>query len=316
MGHDKNKILIVKSGYSETFVFNSSGVCSLGDVFRTTVLLNLFMNDEVTWVTDAAALFLLEQNPYIKHLLVFNEKIESKLRGNRYDVIINLEKEPWICSLVEKVPSVFRYGYRFNKTREEMDFFSKGSGVMGATDVNKLMTGSWEQALFFLLGAKWRGESSILGYRPSSKITHDVGFNSHVGPKFPLKAWPEKHWRRLEELIFGKFTFSKQRHLNDIRRYMDWINSCRLLVTNDSLGLHLGVALGKKVLAMFGPTSPSQVPPAPNLKILTPALEWECIPCYKNECSYNDACMDYIFPEVVFDSVDKWGVDKIAGSGE
>lgn len=308
MKQGKRKVLIVKSGYSETFVSDRGRVCSLGDVFRTTVLLNLLKNDDVTWVTDAAALFLLKGNRYIKQLIAFDENIESRLNNNRYDIVINLERDTRICSMAGNINAAKRYGFWLNEVTGEIEIYGNDSGTVVADDPKKLNGNSWEQSLFLILGAKWKGESSILGYKPTSSITHDIGFNIHVGSKFPIKAWPQSNWERLEELLLGKYTFSRQRHLNDLKGYINWISSCRLLITNDSLGLHLGVVLGKKVLALLGPTSASHLSCASNLKILTPALERECIPCYKSECSYNDICMDYIFPEAVFDAIDRWTV--------
>jgi heptosyltransferase-2 len=40
---------------------------------------------------------------------------------------------------------------------------------------------------------------------------------------------------------------------------MDWIHSCRVVVSTDSLGLHLGLAMDKWVVGLFGPTDPSEI---------------------------------------------------------
>ena len=69
------KVLIIKTGYSE-FLYGGAGVenVSLGDVFRTTVLLPRYAErgDEVTWLTDSNALPLLEGNPHISELVRIN----------------------------------------------------------------------------------------------------------------------------------------------------------------------------------------------------------------------------------------------------
>ena len=66
------KILIVKLGYSETLDAEISRKSSLGDVLRTTVLLHAFKNDDVSWLVDEHAFPLLEGNPYIRQILVFD----------------------------------------------------------------------------------------------------------------------------------------------------------------------------------------------------------------------------------------------------
>src|SRR3990172_9144874 len=65
----KNKVLIIKLGYSETFDKEISRISSLGDVLRSTVVLHLFKNDDVAWLTDEKAAPLLYQNPFINRVL-------------------------------------------------------------------------------------------------------------------------------------------------------------------------------------------------------------------------------------------------------
>jgi heptosyltransferase-2 len=50
-----------------------------------------------------------------------------------------------------------------------------------------------------------------------------------------------------------------QQGKNSLFEYMDWINSCRLIISHDSLGLHLAFALDKEVIGLFGPTDPTEV---------------------------------------------------------
>ena len=93
-----------------------------------------------------------------------------------------------------------------------------------------------------------------------------------------------------------------QQGTSDIESYIDWIASCRVLVTNDSLGLHIGLALGKPVIALFGPTIASEVDGA-GLVSITPAVSWECIPCVESFCVKETPCMNYISVQVVSDAV-------------
>ncbi|HCJ65939.1 MAG TPA: glycosyl transferase, partial [Elusimicrobia bacterium] len=65
------KVLIIKLGYSETLDKEISVTSSLGDVLRTTIILNYFKNDVVTWLVDEKAYPLLEGNPYVKRILIF-----------------------------------------------------------------------------------------------------------------------------------------------------------------------------------------------------------------------------------------------------
>lgn len=40
---------------------------------------------------------------------------------------------------------------------------------------------------------------------------------------------------------------------------MKWISSCDYIVTHDSLGLHLALAMKKPFIALFGPTSSHEI---------------------------------------------------------
>jgi heptosyltransferase-2 len=131
----------------------------------------------------------------------------------------------------------------------------------------------------------------------------------HVGQLLPLKAWPKCHWDSLAELAGGRYTLTYQQSLDNLHGYIDWINSCRVLITSDTLGLYLGIALGKKVLGLFGPTSGKEQSPHPRLRLLYPELGRDCLPCFQKNCDYDDPCMKYISPAQVMAALEEWGVD-------
>jgi heptosyltransferase-2 len=308
----RHKILIVKLGYSETLAPQMRTVCSLGDVFRTTVLLHLFKDDHVTWLTDAAAVPLLQGNPHIDRLLVFDTLSVLQLQQERFDKVINLEKVPGVCALVTGIEAWAHYGFRFDAETGEAQAYERAHEALAVAtreDVKRLNDRPWAAVLYSALGHEWHGESYILGYEPAGEVTHDLGFNMHVGRLMPVKAWPPAHWDELERLCEGRYTVSRQRHLDDLTGYMDWIHSCRMLITNDSLGLYLGVAMGRKVLGLFGPTSVTEQSPHPNLRIIRPDLDRECMPCCAAECALGDPCMAHLSPREVLQAVEEWGAD-------
>jgi heptosyltransferase-2 len=49
-----------------------------------------------------------------------------------------------------------------------------------------------------------------------------------------------------------------------IEDYIEWINSCKIIVSNDSLGIHLAMAMNKKIVGLFGPTPAKEMPPYKN----------------------------------------------------
>ncbi len=96
-----------------------------------------------------------------------------------------------------------------------------------------------------------------------------------------------------------------QQGLENLSQYMDWINSCRLLVTNDSLGLHIALALRKKVVVLYGPTNPNETYFYGRGEVVYPNVDYSCIPCLSATCTQEKTCMEFIQPEEVKKRVEK-----------
>ncbi len=87
----------------------------------------------------------------------------------------------------------------------------------------------------------------------------------------------------------------------NIRQLAALIKRSRLLITNDSAPLHLGCAVGAKVLAIFGPTDPRKYGPTGDLDFVI-NKKLHCSPCENAQCAYDHECMKQISAEEVFDS--------------
>jgi heptosyltransferase-2 len=311
MVHKQHKILIIKLGYSETLIPEIGSKCSLGDVFRTTAVLHLFKDDHVTWLTDTAAIPLLESNPHIDRILPFELPSVLQLESERFDKVINLEKVPGLCALAGRIEAWSHFGFRFDRESgraEAYELAYEALAMATRENIKKLNNKPWVEVLYSMLGAVWSGESFVLGYQPKSAPCYDLGFNMHVGHLLPLKAWPGKCWEELAGLMGDRYSVTYQQSLDDLYGYMDWINSCRILITSDTLGLYLGIAMGKKVLGLFGPTSGREQSPHPNLRLIYPSIERDCLPCFQKQCDYQDPCMGYITPEQVLTAIEEWEV--------
>lgn len=296
------KALIIKLGYSETFDKDVRTTTSLGDVLRTTAILNFFKNEDVTWLVDEKAYPLLENNPYIRRILIFNLESVLQLQRERFDTVINLEKGPGICAFSDSINAWRRFGFRFDANKgiaQAYDGAEKALSLSFDLEKKKESHRFWQDSLSAMIGKDWKGKEYILGYQPKSSVRYDIGFNWVVGEKWPNKAWPKKHWERLKDLLKKKYSISWQRGLSNLYEYMDWISSCRLIVTNDSLGMHLAIALKKKIIALFGPSSSREVCLYDRGVKLLPKAPYNCIPCLKSKCFQKKNCMEFIKPEEI-----------------
>ena len=99
----------------------------------------------------------------------------------------------------------------------------------------------------------------------------------------PAKRWPVSHWRALIELLpaerFVLFGTANDAPITSaiaggfgdrvenlagrttLPEYSARLRACRLLVTNDTGGMHLANALGVPLIALFGPTNPVRTGP-------------------------------------------------------
>jgi heptosyltransferase-2 len=86
-----------------------------------------------------------------------------------------------------------------------------------------------------------------------------------------------------------------------VRDFAAMISLCDLLVTGDTLGMHLGAALGKPLVVIFGPTSSAEIEIYGRGCKVTPTIP--CQSFYRPECKASPCCVETISPVNVFDSV-------------
>jgi heptosyltransferase-2 len=228
------------------------------------------------------------------------------LQRERFDTVINLEKVPGVCALADSISAWRRYGFRFDELHgvaEAYDGCEKVVSLCKDGDLKRSSQSSWQESLLQIVGAKWDGQEYILGYHPKTKEMFDVGFNWTVGSKWPNKAWPVDKWQELKILLEGSHSYTMQQGMDNLHAYMDWINSCRLLVTNDSLGLHIALALRKKVVVLYGPTNPNETYFYNRGELIYPDVDLLCAPCLEPYCSQPVQCMEHISAASVRDSI-------------
>ena len=261
------KILIIKLGYSETLDPEIGKYVSLGDVLRTTPILSAlkdkYNNSHISWLVSQEAEPLVYNNKFIDRLLIWDDFVPFQLLSEKFDIVINLEKVSGLCALSDKIEAWNKYGFRFDNQTGNYDGYEqslKFIDYINQKSIGNTSSNCWQKSLIELLGLKWKKQNYSLGYIPKTKEIYDVGLNYQVGKKWPQKAMPIKKWKKLtKKLDKNNISYSWQEGLNSIYEYIDWINSCKTIVTQDSLGLHLALALNKKVIALFGPTSSNEV---------------------------------------------------------
>jgi len=157
-----------------------------------------------------------------------------------------------------------------------------------------------------------------------------IGLNVGVGTKWPNKGWPTNKWVELIEslntknyklLLLGGYDekelmaelCSKYNFLvdtgynNSLGEFAAIVNQCDLMITADSLALHIGTALNKKIIVLFGPTSINEIHLYGKGKKVTAPDECKCY--YNRFCSEEVSCMEKITTGMVIKAISE--VEKL-----
>lgn len=87
---------------------------------------------------------------------------------------------------------------------------------------------------------------------------------------------------------------------------IEWIRLADLMITNDTGPMHVAAALGKPLVALFGPTEPRRTGPYRHADSVL-QIDLPCSPCLKSHCRYEkpNECLNALSPAMVFERVQK-----------
>ncbi|MFH1362557.1 MAG: glycosyltransferase family 9 protein [bacterium] len=307
------RILIIKLG-------------AIGDVIRTTSILaglrEKYSPETLDWLTSQAAQEVLLHNPLIDHLYIWPDRGDIK----PYDLVIGLEDELEVREFVSqisqgKILGAFADGYT-PSSWFDMSAISR-FGLEKANELKKQNKKTFQEHLGELLGVRYEGyvfnltpeeveygQRVIrdLGLGTGEKI---IGVNTGAGKRWQMKSLGalktiELVKRLTKEMgvaclilggaeeeernqIIAKETGMPAVGVHSIRQFAAIINQCEAVVTSDSLAMHLAIALGKKLVVFFGPTSAAEIELYGLGDKIQPKLD--CLACYKKTCDKSPNCM-------------------------
>ena len=112
------------------------------------------------------------------------------------------------------------------------------------------------------------------------------------GMKALLLGGPEEAARnkRLEQQIRGIAVNTGTHHT--IHQFAGLVAQCAVVVTGDTIAMHIAIAMKVQVLVYFGSTCAQEIELyGRGSKIIT---DIDCAPCYKSKCPIDDKCMSDI----------------------
>ncbi len=269
------KILIIKLG-------------SMGDVVRTTPILHVLRGD-ITWITLEESIPLLKGVPSIKRVLPFRDF--RKIIKEEFDWVINLE-EDWkaraLCQLIH--------------AKKKTEWIDKWCLLSIDNNAKKSNRKTYQHFMFKTIGKNFNGEEYLLSVKPERAKERIVGIEKRSGGRWKMKRWNrfDKLVDRLKNNGFKYKVFGERDNILDFLRD---INKCEVVITGDTLTMHLALGLKKKVIVFFGPTSSYEVYTYGRMQKLISPMKCQC--CYKEECIKKPNCMDLIGEQDVLRTLKK-----------
>lgn len=315
------KILIIKLG-------------AIGDVIRTTPLLTRIMkeykNPEIWWLTYSPEIV----PQCVDKVLKFSTESILTLQGNKFDLLINLDKDYYACSLASSVEAIRKQGFiMLDGKPAPADEKAEAKFITGLfDDANKANDLNYLQEIFSICGWEYSGEEYILEFDKSIKwnIYNDhkkiVGLNTGCGARWVSRLWDNANWVALIKSLqdhgyYPLLLGGEQEHSNNmllseqtgaeylgyfnLRKFISLMNQCDLIVSAVTMGMHLAIGLKKPLILMNNIFNPKEFELFGRGEIVQPEKECKCF--FSPKCKNPDYfCMDSLKPATLLEAIQRY----------
>jgi heptosyltransferase-2 len=328
----QGRILLIKLG-------------AAGDVIRTTPLLaplrEKFPDHQLTWVTDFPALV----PALVDDVLPLTVESVLWLRRTKFDLVINLDKDRQACALAAEVQASVRWGFTLaddgicrpvtTGVTPAMARAAEAKFLTGLfDDVNQACTLSYPQEIFAICGFEFKGQPYVLD-RPAVAPDFDlpagravIGLNTGCGGRWTSRLWPGNYWNELAVslrdagyavvLLGGPDEDVKNRKLAaatgacypghfPLATFVGLVDRCDLVVTAVTMGMHIALGLGKKLVLFNNIFNPHEFELYGRGRILAPTQACTCF--FQPRCRNENFCLETLLPSAALAAVN----DLMAG---
>jgi ADP-heptose:LPS heptosyltransferase len=196
------------------------------------------------------------------------------------------------------------------------------------------ITGIWPKKDEYILEIPKKELRFAEEFKKSHNLTGKtiIGFNTGCGYKFQPRVWPKESYIALAKILEEKYPnvlillfggpYEKEKNKgmmqkvgknvidtgtnNTILEFCALVGLCDIFITGVTMGLHVAIALKKKLILFMGPLVPSEIDTYKLGPTLTPSIDdFPCLGCFKDECDKKPYCVESIKVETVFKEVEK-----------
>jgi ADP-heptose:LPS heptosyltransferase len=158
-----------------------------------------------------------------------------------------------------------------------------------------------------------------------SKFDKVIGINAGASSRWEFKKWRKDGYAEMMKILSKEYNcayllFGGRNEIelnkelskacnnvfdtgseNTLRHFASYINLCDVLITGDTLALHVATAQEIPSVCIFGPTSNAEIENYGIVKKVYPDMD--CLVCYKNTCDFKPNCMELVTTEMVLKEV-------------
>ncbi len=298
---------------------------NIGDIILTTPVIRTlskeFPGSRIDVMVGPNGKDIFDKDPRIFKLVIYDKNIsiagkrrlQLKLRKLKYDLVVDLRNTvfPFLLAPKYRTSPIQSFPKEIVHKKERHLYRLVPFGI------NDLNEGSY-------IHITKEDENYVDDLLKMSAVTDPIVVVS-PGAKSHLKRWIVEGFAEVcdgligecaasivfvgtgedKEIVLSVASKMKNRHHNfvdktNIRQLASLLKRASLLVTNDSAPMHLGCAVGAKVLAIFGPTDPRKYGPTGEFDAVMNKRLF-CSPCEVAACKYGHECMKLISADEVLD---------------
>lgn len=250
-----------------------------GDVVRTTTLLRR-LEGHVTWVTAPGNAELLASSAACR-ILGWDRR--SVALDRTYDLLVNLEDESAAAEFAGRVDARDLFGaylaldgtVAYTDSAAcwfDMSLISR-YGRERADTIKAANRETYQSLIFQGLGWRFKGDRYLLAPVEPTGLAGDVAIAPVAGP-----VWPNKGWAFYDELrdrlVRTGYSVNVLPKRPTLRQHFGDIAAHSVLVSGDSLPMHLAMCAGIQIVTIFNCTSPWEIHDyGLQTKIVSPGLE-------------------------------------------
>lgn len=305
-----------------------------------------FPNSQLTWLVDKSGYSFLENNPFIDRTLIYSQETINALKCEFFDILINLDKDKKATSFANKIKSPDKRGFLLSPYGTPFPI-NKGSRLLyrialdnfGEKTANKK---NFQEMIFLAAEIPENKEEYFLKLNKEDinfaekfkkKLSKDkpiIGINTGCGPVYLHKKWEKEGIIELTKklnkegkqvILFGgpdeeklnkeiknKVKVIDSGCYNSLTQFASLLNLCDVIFAGDTLALHIGIALKKPTICVFGPTPAQEIRLHKGKKLVGKV---PCLNCYNQFPCIMDKegkpnCMKTITVEEVLKSINEF----------